>query len=235
MLLSVKPELDQDRIQSLIDSASWYHKIELLPGLFTPGVTDVSQHVATQHLPKDCSGMRVLDIGPADGFYTFLMEQRGASVTAIEKEPKKGYAVLRELTGCKTDLVIDNVYNISKQKYGSFDIVMFLGVLYHLRNPLLALDRIREVCTQRLYVESHVEVESMSSEVPMARFYPTEELGEDYTNWWGPNLLCMTRMIEASGFKATHIFPSGTRGICIAVPTQDERLEWFIKYDYKFL
>lgn len=233
MHLKVKPGLERVSIQAMIDPVSWYHKIEILPGLLTPGVSDVSQHAATLYLPEDCTGMRVLDIGPADGFYTFLMEQRGASVIAIEKEPRKSFAALREITGCKTELIVDNVYNISKSKYGTFEIVLFLGVLYHLRNPLLALDRIREVCTQRLYVESHVEVGSMNSELPVAHFYPGEELGKDYTNWWGPNLLCLTRMVEGSGFKVTHIHPSGSRGVCIAVPSQDERLDYFIKYDYR--
>ena len=182
MHLKVKAGLEKQDLQDIISSVPWYHRIELLPGLSTPGVSDVSQHAATLYLPEDCTGMRVLDIGPADGFYTFLMEQRGASVIAIEKEPRKSFAALREITGCKTELIIDNVYNISKHKYGTFEVVLFLGVLYHLRNPLLALDRIRDVCTQRLFVESHVEVGSMSPDVPVAHFYPTEELGKDYTN-----------------------------------------------------
>jgi len=235
MLLRPKPGLSQDEIETIIKSQAWYQKIEILPGVYTPGVADVSQHITVPWLPEDCSGMRVLDIGPADGFYSFLLEQRGATVVALEKEPRGSFDALREITGCKTEVTTDNVYNISTSRYGQFDIVLFLGVLYHLRNPLLALDRIREVCARRLYVESHVQIEEPASEVPTARFYRTKELAGDYTNWWGPNVRCLVDMVEAAGFSVTYTQTTGDRAVCIAIPRHDDELEYFIKYDYKFL
>jgi tRNA (mo5U34)-methyltransferase len=235
MLLRPKAGLSEHDIRAIVESHDWYQRIEILPGFFTPGVTDVSHHIATLHLPEDCTGLRALDIGPADGFYSFLLEQRGATVVAVEKEPRKSFYALRELTGCATELRIDNVYNISFSKYGLFDLVLFLGVLYHLRNPLLALDRLREVCSRKIFVESHVDIEGPSSELPLARFYPTSEQGKDYTNWWGPNVLCLAKMVESARFNVTHVHTTGSRAVCIGVPSQDRELEYFVKYDYKFL
>ena len=77
---------DNQQIVDLIRNVEfWYHQIELAPGIVTPGVNDspaVLRNLEALGLPDDCSGLRVLDIGCRDGFFSFAMEARGANVTS---------------------------------------------------------------------------------------------------------------------------------------------------------
>lgn len=164
-------------------------------------------------LPQDCSGLRILDIGARDGYFSFLLEQRGArEVIAVDYmlPEKMGVSILHDIFDSKVQFDTDNIYSITPEKYGTFDI----GLLYHLRNTLLALDRVREFCTNELYVESYIinedlnKLKNLSSSpllgfvkrekkqnswgtlsdqlrrVSLMRFYPKDELNNNYTNWW---------------------------------------------------
>ena len=96
--------------------------------------------------------MRVLDIGARDGFFSFELERRGADVVAIDyidpgRDRLPGRA--RAARARRSTTVVDNVYRLSRERHGEFDIVLFLGVLYHLRDPLLALDRLWDVLQRR--------------------------------------------------------------------------------------
>lgn len=196
----------------------WYHTVELAPGLFTPGLRNCQELLDQLEAPADCRGLRVLDIGANDGFFSITLEKRGAEVVAIDHQPPEqtGFPVLREIFDSKVERHTDNVYNISKERYGTFDIVLCLGVLYHLRDPLLGLSRIRDVCTAELYAESFVidsrlvkrdgtfgRLADISEElpaIPIAEFFPRNELNGDYTSWWGYNSLCLRRMLESTNF-----------------------------------
>jgi tRNA (mo5U34)-methyltransferase len=202
----------------------WYHKVEVAPGVVTPGTADCLSTAAKLQLTEDCTGMRVLDLGASDGYYSILLKKRGArEVIAIDhRSPEKtGFPILKELYGVDVEYYTDSVYNISPEKYGTFDIVLCLGVLYHLRNPLLLLDRIREVCTSQLYVESHAidnymlqwkegkpfalsKLPTELTETPVMQFYVRDEFHNDPTNWWGPNLACLERMLESANFTVIH-------------------------------
>ena len=81
---------------------------------------------------------------------------------------------------------------------GMLDIVLFLGVLYHLRHPLLALERIFAVTRERLVVETVVDMVGVRR--PAAAFYPGRELNADPTNWWGPNVPAVEALLRAAGF-----------------------------------
>ena len=88
--------------------------------------------------------------------------------------------------------------DLSPERVGSFDVVLFLGVLYHLRHPFLALERIAPLVRQRLIVETVVDMVGFSR--PAAAFYPLRELNNDPTNWWGPNIPAVRGMLESVGF-----------------------------------
>lgn len=196
----------------------WYHTIELAPGLFTPGVRNCRELLEQLDLPGDLTGMRALDIGANDGFFSIELEQRGAEVVALDHVPAEltGFKLLRELYDSKVVRHTENIYNLSREKYGQFDIVLCLGVLYHLRDPLLALSRIREVCVGELYAESFVMDSRLVNEdgtftplaelserlltIPIAQFYPRNDLVGDYTSWWGFNSVCLRKMIESTNF-----------------------------------
>jgi hypothetical protein len=94
---------------------------------------------------------------------------------------------------------------LTRKQIGAFDIVLFLGVLYHLRHPLLALERICELTREAAVIVSHVIDNILPADNPIMEFYELDELGGQYDNWWGPNRLCLERMTRAAGFARTEL------------------------------
>ena len=141
---------------------AWYHRIELAPGVTTPGCDDSPGKCAILDrlgFPADCTGLRVLDVGTADGFFAFEAERRGADVTALDIRPpdQNGFAIAARALGSRVVYQQRCVYDVRPERDGRFDVVLFLGVLYHLRHPLLALDRMRQVVTDggRMLIDTH--------------------------------------------------------------------------------
>lgn len=240
--------LSREEIQARIKAvAHWYHRIEVAPGVITPGVNDSPGVLRLLDLPTDCSGLRVLDIGARDGYFSFECERRGAEVVAIDHCPPDatGFLVAKELVGSKIELIQENLYNLTPEKYGRFDIVLFLGVLYHLRDPLMALDIIRRLTTKRLFLESFVIDEALHLgsggfaplkdiapalvRVPIMQFFPRDTLQKDHTNYWGPNMACIEQMLEESNFSVVRSVPNGQRAIFDCVVKNDPVLEHFTR------
>lgn len=197
--------------------ARWRHSIEVAPGITTPGSQDSHKLLSLLALPDDLSGKRVLDVGASDGFYSFACDARGADVVAIDIRPAEGsgFAVARKLLNSSVEYRQLDVYDVLPETLGYFDVVLFLGVLYHLRHPMLGLDRLAAVCRPgaRIWIETVVmdgdipplgktlpEVAPELTDVPIAQFYPTDELHAVHSNWWGPNVAGLKAMVEAAGF-----------------------------------
>ncbi|MGI8505455.1 MAG: hypothetical protein ACR2MK_01385 [Solirubrobacteraceae bacterium] len=96
-----------------------------------------------------------------------------------------------------------DVMDLAPERIGTFDLVLFLGVLYHLRHPLLALERVASVTEEQLILETHVDLTWLRR--PAMAFYPSLELGWDPTNWWGPNPAAVTAMLYAVGFTRVEL------------------------------
>ncbi len=191
--------------QGLI-AGKWWHSIDLGGGLVTPGVHPLSEMQANYtrlRLPENLGGKRLLDIGCWDGFYSFEAERRGAEVVAVDCWQPKNFFVAHRALGSRVEFREMSVYEVSKQRLGTFDIVLFLGVLYHLRHPLLALERVCEVTRDFAIVESHVIDNLLQLPQPVMQFYEFDELGGQFDNWWGPNSDCARRMARAAGFAWT--------------------------------
>ena len=149
----------------------------------------------------------MLDVGAWDGFFSFEAERRGAArVVAADYYSwhgggwgsKAGFELARTTLGSKVEDVDIDVMDLSPERVGTFDVVFFLGVLYHLRHPLLALERIASVTRKLLVLETVVDMEGISR--PAAAFYPRRELNNDPTNWWGPNVPALHAMLGDVGF-----------------------------------
>ena len=157
------------------------------------------------HLPEDLSGKTVLDIGAWDGFFSFEAERRRASrVVACDYyawhgvgwgtgRGKDGFELARTALNSRVEDVALDVMDLSPEKIGTFDVVFFLGVLYHLPNPLLALERVASVSSGLLILETVVDMVGIGR--PAAAFYPDRELNNDPTNWWGPNHAAVQGML----------------------------------------
>jgi tRNA (mo5U34)-methyltransferase len=140
------------------DGVDWYHRWEVFRGISTPGRRQVSLICAKAELPPDLTGKRVLDIGALNGCFSFECERRGASeVIAYDSENPdvSGFHRLKDLLGSKVKYIQGSVYTLTPEELGAFDLILFFGVLYHLRYPLLAIDRIRSVSRGDVLIETH--------------------------------------------------------------------------------
>ncbi|MBF0329848.1 MAG: DUF1698 domain-containing protein [Nitrospirae bacterium] len=223
---------DEESIKNQIAAFPyWYHKIELRKGIITPGWAPIDKRI--YNIPADMTGMRVLDIGAWDGFWTFEALKRGArQVVAIDDfsdyigelrpEDRQKWATF---DFCKKVLGFDDeqcqrkemsVYEVCEESTGVFDIIFFFGTLYHLRHPLLALDNLAKICTDAIYIETAILDDyspyrgGIGHGYPdgqlVMEFYPQDQLGHNYSNWWVPTLHCLGQMILASGFEKADLW-----------------------------
>jgi tRNA (mo5U34)-methyltransferase len=190
-----------------VEAIRWYHTIDLGGGVVTKGVDDTPVRLARLELPASLAGMTVLDVGAWDGFFSFEAERRGATrVVAADFYSwhgggwgsKAGFELARRTFGSKVEDVDIDVMDLSPERIGQFDVVFFLGVLYHLRHPLLALERIASVTRRLLILETVVDMAGFGR--PAMAFYPGRELNNDPTNWWAPNVPALHAMLKSVGF-----------------------------------
>src|SRR5215467_12463491 len=193
----------------------WFQKIEVLPGLFSAGWSDpVVQKLPWFGLPEDLTGMRVLDIGCAEGFFSFEAERRGArEVIGIDSFPDsiRRFNIVKAARQSNATAFLMNVYDLEPKRLGTFDLVLFYGVFYHLKHPQYALERIRSICTGELLFQTHMYDEPTLKGRPWARFCPyglmsggQQEL-YDPTVFWLFNSTCCVAMLDHLGFENIEI------------------------------
>jgi tRNA (mo5U34)-methyltransferase len=196
----------EERIQRLADQVQArfrYHSIELPDGSVLPGLQTV-EHLRWRlelfKLPHDLRGKRVLDIGAWDGWFSFECERRGADVVAVDCVPLDTFIEAKQLIGSKVEYLTLDVSELSARTLGRFDIVLFFGVLYHLRHPLLGLEKVVELSTDLALIESFV-IQPEQREIPsVMEFYERSELGGQIDNWCGPSPECLAAMCRSAGF-----------------------------------
>jgi tRNA (mo5U34)-methyltransferase len=200
--------MDQGKIASEIAKISWFHTFDFGNGIVTDGYDKSYRRIRTLHMPEDLSGMSVLDIGSWDGFFAFEAERRGASrVLATDSfcwsgegwGTKDGFNLARNILNSKVEDREIDVMNLSPEKVGEFDLVLCLGVLYHMRDPLLALEKVFSVTKRQLILDTHIDC--MTIKRPVIAFYPGKELNNDGSNWCGPNRAAVEAMLKTVGFK----------------------------------
>jgi len=241
-------EVDSDRaalIRARIATVPvWYHQIDLGEGITTPGFNRSAEVLGWMDIPADCKGLRVLDVGARDGFFAFEFERRGAEVVAVDYLPRNetGFDVAAELLGSRVPYIEDNVYHLTPERYGTFDIVLFLGLLYHLPDPLGALNILRSVCRKTLYLETQVIDEAVLladgsftglppylQDVPLAQFYPGNTLQGDHTNYWGPNIAGVRAMLWESNFATISQHQHGERALFLCECVWDPEIESYTR------
>jgi len=212
-----------DALREAVAAHEWYHTLELAPGVLTPGWFDTRPIVAKLPLPESLAGMRCLDVGTFDGFWAFEMERRGArEVVAIDildptrwdwpansdettireigrrKAGGAGFELARRQLESQVDRRDLSVYDVDPATIGSFDFVYLGSLLLHLRDPVGALMRLRQICRgQLLAVETISPVLSLIfRRTPVARLD-----GRGRPWWWVANATGIVRMLEAAGFR----------------------------------
>ena len=189
-----------------LERTHWYHSIELPDGSVRPGLISVEALRArfdSFPIPQDLSGKRALDIGAATGWCSFELERRGADVLAVDCVRYDELIEAKALLGSRVEYRVMDMEEITVSNLGRFDYVLFFGVLYHLRHPLLALENVCALAKEAAFVESFVvdaHDENWRSSEPMMKFYPCDELGGQIDNWCGPNVACLEAMCLSAGF-----------------------------------
>jgi tRNA (mo5U34)-methyltransferase len=194
--------------------------VETAPDHFLGDYPQIKWRKFADAIPTDLTGRSVLDIGCNAGFYSMEMKRRGAArVLGIDFDDS--YLAQARFAAEVNELDIEfaklSVYDVGTLKE-QFDVVLFMGVLYHLRHPLLALDLIREhVARDMLVFQSMQRGSAEIAEVSENyQFWDTElfdapefpklhfiehRYADDPTNWWVPNRACVEAMLRSSGFR----------------------------------
>jgi tRNA (mo5U34)-methyltransferase len=208
--------------------APWFHNLHLPNGAQTApehplgDFPTVKWRQIAPCIAPDLSGWRVLDIGCNAGFYSFELARRGAVVTAIDIDPhylaQARWAAREYGLQDKIEFRKGSVYELvfTREK---FDLVWFLGVLYHLRHPLLALDILRQVTQRQMVLQTLTMPGEAALETPgsiglFEREWLTRvgwprmafiehALEDDPTNWWAPDHACVEAMIRSAGFTVS--------------------------------
>ncbi len=188
----------------------WHQRFALAPGVYAPGTSDVEWLMHVAHVPQDVSGWSVLDVGTANGGAAFELERRGATrVVATDITPMEhcGFDRIRDAMGSSAEFLQTTIYELPEVLSGEqFDLVVFWGVLYHLRHPLLALDSLRRLTRGAALIETAVsdfELPRAVAGLSLARFYHRGELRGDVSNWFAPATRTLIEWCESSGFDAT--------------------------------
>jgi tRNA (mo5U34)-methyltransferase len=212
----------ESRVREL---GKWFHNMNLkgvqtAPDHFLGDYPNVKWNTFAHCIPPDLTGKSVLDIGCNAGFYSMEMKRRGAA-RVLGLDSDDDYLAQARFAAEVNEMNIEfrkmSVYEVPQLKE-QFDIVLFLGVLYHLRHPLLALDLLHDHVTRDLLVFQSMQRGSKDlpqleenyhfweTEVFEKREYPRMFFVErcysgDWTNWWIPNRACMEAMLRSSGFE----------------------------------
>jgi tRNA (mo5U34)-methyltransferase len=203
-----KKSADLETLRAEVDSISWWHTIDLGNGIITPGIDKSPRKLGRLHLPADLSGKSVLDIGAWDGFFSFEAERRGAArVLALDSYAwngstwgsKRGFELARRVLGSRVEDMELEVEEISPQTTGTFDVVFFLGVLYHMRHPLKVLESISSVTRELMILETVADL--LCVRRPAMALYPEGTLFGDPSNWNGINPPALEAMLREVGFK----------------------------------
>jgi tRNA (mo5U34)-methyltransferase len=205
---------------------TWYHTIEIRPGIVTPGFYDDRSNADRIPWPGTLEGLRCLDVGTMDGFWAFEMERRGAAEIvaadlvdtskqdwpfdlraegrrpAYDQGARRGatFATASELLGFRVQYRDTNIYDLSPRKLGEFDLVFFGRIIEHLRNPMGALEAIRSVCRGWVIWMDPYRVVLSRFNQPLARLGNPGSLST-YINWFSFNEAGMRRALHVAGFK----------------------------------
>jgi tRNA (mo5U34)-methyltransferase len=213
-----------DDLKQRVREFEWYHTIDLGQGVITPGQYDLKPLLKHYGIPASLRGKTVLDVGPGHGFFSFEFEARGASRVATVELPawsshdaspvlrktfeKPGHdetmtpylqgalGLAIEARGSKVERLFHNVYDISPEKIGQWDLVFCASVLLHLTDPLRALYAIRTVTREQAIICTGIDTALHVSNQARALFLGTPS-GQAF---WIPTVTCLERMLLAAGF-----------------------------------
>jgi tRNA (mo5U34)-methyltransferase len=222
-MMEMSPVQIEERVRSL---GRWFHNIDLrgvktAPDHFLGDYPNIKWQHFAHAIPADLSGKSVLDVGCNAGFYSIEMKKRGAArVVAIDSDEiylEQGRFAASVVGYDDIEFRKMDVYDVGKLGE-QFDVVIFMGVLYHLRHPLLALDILHDTVVRDVMIFQSMQrgssnVAGVADDYPFwdhgvfqrdgypLMYFVENKYAEDPTNWWIPNRACVEAMLRSSGFR----------------------------------
>ena len=209
----------------------WFHRIDLGGGLYTKTESVMGEPVdhpagpwetIGKCLPEDLSGKSVLDVGCNAGFYAIEAKRRGASrVLGVDgqRQHVRQAVFVRKLLGLDIEYRRMNVYELTRRRVGLFDITLALGLVYHLKHLVLALENLYEVTRELLVVETAILPPERTPESfahplgrevmllhPLAYVENPPEAKEQVFNWFLPGVEALTALLRNTGFDEVQVF-----------------------------
>lgn len=219
----MRRQLDQQDIDRLMKLKT-RHKIRLADDVYSPGKIDVEAGFRAYQIdPAELKGKRVLDVGAWTGGFSFHFENMGAEVVAIDvMDPAEShFDVFKETLGSSVRFERMTVYDLDPELVGTFDLVFFQGVFYHLKHPILAFEKLNAVLnpgglllcsgtTGDMYFEHAGKVIAPHKEIPAIADFPMaffvrDKFLKDPSNWWIPNEACVEAWAKRTGFSCRWI------------------------------
>lgn len=226
----------------------WFHNIRLPDGTQTAPRHPLGDfplfkwRQIAPHIPHDLSGWRVLDVGCNAGFYSIELARRGATVDAMDVDPhyleQARWVVEQWDLAARIHVRQGSVYQLLREP-STYDLVWFMGVFYHLRHPLLALDILARKAG-RLMVFQTLETPGNPANGAAPESLPINErsrmaaagwprmsfienaLADDRTNWWAPDAACALALLRAAGMRPV-VVPEPEIYVCEPDPDRDSR------------
>jgi tRNA (mo5U34)-methyltransferase len=250
----MSPSDIEERVRAL---GKWFHNLNLrgvqtAPDHFLGDYPSFKWRHFAHAVPDDLSGKSVLDIGCNAGFYSLEMKRRGAErVLGIDMDEEYLAQARFAAEVMEADIEFQqlSVYDVADLGE-KFDVVLFMGVFYHLRHPLLALDLIREYVATDLFIfqslqRGSLEVFETKNNYPFSErdifyepgfprmFFIEKRYSDDPTNWWFPNRACVEAMLRSSGFVIKS-HPEEEVFICNIAPARDSKhfIPWKERFAY---
>lgn len=199
-----------------VKAITWFHPIDLGGGIVTRPEWHIRRRFARRlkllQIPQQLSGQRVLDIGAWDGFFSFECERRGGDVLAIdtyawEHYGQSGFLLAKERLNSHVEDRRLAAEDLDPADIGQFDLVLFLGVFYHLRDPIQVLDRLRRITRGTLIIETHTLIPVMHGRYPLVSFFPGDgfEQGGTFEFCAIPTEEALRQMLLSAGFKTIDV------------------------------
>lgn len=225
-LQSHGPAPSNPRQRAIAARSPWFHNLHLPDGTQTAPDHPLGDfprfkwEQVAPHLPEDLSGWQALDIGCNAGFYSFELARRGARVTGLDSDPhyldQAVWAASEFGLSDRVSFRRGQIYDLARSNE-TYDLVLFMGVFYHLRYPLLGLDIVsRKVRRQLVFQTLSLPDDRIGEVDPDLAFedrarmlepgWPSmafieHRLAGDPTNWWTPNRSAIEAMLRSSGLK----------------------------------
>lgn len=198
----------QDELIKFYKSGYNYHTLKFPDGFTLEGRFDMSKYLEHFHLPDDLKGKTVLDVGAANGFFSFEFAKRGAKVTAIDQNSDHWREEFNELMKTDIKFHVEDINKIDELK--KYDLVFCSNVIQHNSDMVGIIKKIKEITNWKAILCTQIIDNPKSNDVPLARF-----IGKKITKFkpllevfWKPNMECFKMMAEFAGFNRIEEYPT---------------------------